>query len=171
MSKHYSIVIDTENYAGNFERRMCAFLTGQIGDGYVGDGADIVEKYSADIKHLDWWNNHIIKKQPVGNYHGKSPVHTAITPGWWNNGRGLHYRDGERLKSEKCPAYLSLEIYVSEIPSDDVIEELVERAKYFSKNLSEMKVTLFEKRKPLKLTGVRIINNKSIADELSSVKF
>lgn len=171
MSKHYRIVIDTENYAGNFERRMCAFLTGQIGEGSIGEGADLVTKYSSDIKYLDWWNNHIVKKQPVGNYHGKSPVWTSITPGWWNNGRGLHYREGERLKSEKFPAYLSLEIYVSEIPSDDAIEELVERAKYFSSNLSDMGVTLFEKKKPLVLTGVRILKNKSTSDQLLSIKF
>lgn len=37
MSKKYSFIIDTNSYAGNFEREMCAYLTGQVGDCGVGD--------------------------------------------------------------------------------------------------------------------------------------
>jgi len=35
--KYYLFVIDTNRYAGNFEREMCAYMTGQIGDCEVGD--------------------------------------------------------------------------------------------------------------------------------------
>lgn len=31
-SKSYSIVVETDSYAGNFEREMCAFMTGHIGE-------------------------------------------------------------------------------------------------------------------------------------------
>jgi hypothetical protein len=34
----YIFVVHTNEYAGNFEREMCAFLTGQIGDCEVGIG-------------------------------------------------------------------------------------------------------------------------------------
>jgi len=37
MDKRYFFIIDTNSYAGNFERNMCAYLTGQIGDCEVGD--------------------------------------------------------------------------------------------------------------------------------------
>ena len=30
---HFLLVIDTNSYAGNFERQLCAYVTGQIGDG------------------------------------------------------------------------------------------------------------------------------------------
>lgn len=33
----YALSIETNCYAGNFEREMCAFVTGQIGDCGVGD--------------------------------------------------------------------------------------------------------------------------------------
>ena len=33
---HYLFVIDTDIYAGNFERQMCAYITGQIGECEVG---------------------------------------------------------------------------------------------------------------------------------------
>jgi len=34
---YYGFVIDTDTYAGNFEREMCAYMTGMIGDCGVGD--------------------------------------------------------------------------------------------------------------------------------------
>ena len=41
MEKH-SFIIDTNEYAGNFEREMCAYVTGQIGE--CGVGSEYVEK-------------------------------------------------------------------------------------------------------------------------------
>lgn len=32
----FAFVIDTDSYAGNFERELCAFVTGQVGDCEVG---------------------------------------------------------------------------------------------------------------------------------------
>ena len=32
----YYFIIDTNKYAGNFERQMCAFITGEVGDCGVG---------------------------------------------------------------------------------------------------------------------------------------
>ncbi len=33
---HYLFVIDTDTYAGSFEREICAYVTGQIGECEVG---------------------------------------------------------------------------------------------------------------------------------------
>jgi len=35
--KEYAIVVRTDSYAGNFERELCAHLTGQIGECEVGE--------------------------------------------------------------------------------------------------------------------------------------
>ena len=43
----YAIVIKTDSYAGNFEREMCAYLTGQIGECEVGK-----ELINEEIKEL-----------------------------------------------------------------------------------------------------------------------
>lgn len=37
----YGIIIDTDKYAGNFEREVCAWVTGHIGD--CGVGGELVE--------------------------------------------------------------------------------------------------------------------------------
>lgn len=42
----FILVIKTDSYAGNFEREMCGFMTGQIGDCGVGD--DCVELFQSE---------------------------------------------------------------------------------------------------------------------------
>lgn len=43
---YYLFVIDTNAYAGNFERDMCAYMTGHVGDCGVGIG--MAELYAKD---------------------------------------------------------------------------------------------------------------------------
>src|SRR6187397_1215283 len=44
--KEYQLIVKTNSYAGNFEREMCAFMTGQIGE--CGVGSEFVEKEIAE---------------------------------------------------------------------------------------------------------------------------
>jgi hypothetical protein len=55
--KKYVYVIDTDQYAGNFEREMCAYITGITGDCEV--GSEFAELYTKDTgeeesKFLDY---------------------------------------------------------------------------------------------------------------------
>jgi len=40
-------LIDTDSYAGNFEREMCAYMTGRVGECGVGD--EMVERYCREM--------------------------------------------------------------------------------------------------------------------------
>jgi hypothetical protein len=56
----YRFVINTNRYAGNFEREMCAYITGQVGECGVGsslagefnaeEGADLADEFERIIK-------------------------------------------------------------------------------------------------------------------------
>lgn len=83
------IIIDTTSYAGNFERELCAYVTGQYGECGVGD--DLAEQASAEIRHIEWWNDHIA--QEADDHGCRRPASIWATPGWFNNGNGGHYRD------------------------------------------------------------------------------
>lgn len=54
--KSYSVIVETNSYAGNFEREMCAFMTGHIGDCEVGlqEQKMYLEKYIPieDVSHM-----------------------------------------------------------------------------------------------------------------------
>lgn len=87
--EHKAIIIDTEQYAGNFEREMCAYVTGQYGD--CGVGRNIADSISDEIRHLAWWTDHIVQR---ADEHGtERPASISQTPGWFNNGMGGLYRD------------------------------------------------------------------------------
>jgi len=51
MNKRYLFIINTDKYAGNFEREMCAYSTGQIGDCEVGhrQADDFLDEYGEDV--------------------------------------------------------------------------------------------------------------------------
>lgn len=151
----YLFVIDTDRYAGNFERERCAYVTGQIGDCGVG-------KENAEIA-----------RQEVPDEHGCArPVSIFPTPGWFNHGMGGNFRDGqeeealahykeearkywkkapesyeERLRDkiraecqrkidqanaltvvQKYPAYMSVAIFFHAIPHKDLIDIMKQRA-------------------------------------------
>lgn len=62
----YIVVIDTNKYAGNFEREMCAYITRQVGSCGVGqDFADIAEKELTE-EQAEWFEDNI-SSQPDDN--------------------------------------------------------------------------------------------------------
>lgn len=88
ISSPWIIVIHTEQYSGNFERQLCAFLTGQTGQ--CGVGQEIANEVQSEIQFLDWWQKHIVlcwdEKKIC-----KRPVSTWPNPKWFNNGFGKYY--------------------------------------------------------------------------------
>ena len=96
------------NYAGNFEREICAYVTGQVGDCEVGQ--DISQMFSKDIKYLSWWQENIVQQQDSNSdYVILRPVQIEPTPGWFNNGMGGHYPDDDSfMKKAQKDHYLQV---------------------------------------------------------------
>src|ERR1051326_8259449 len=91
-------VIDTEQYAGNFERDMCAYITGQIGDCEVGkEYANLFKKQS--IVNDDFFDNIQSRADDHGCYR---PCSIWETPGWFNNGMGGHFKNDDPDANEKA---------------------------------------------------------------------
>ncbi len=100
---HILLIVDTENYSGNFERELCTYVTGQTNE-YEEDVS------SDDIAHIDWWNAHI---RPVKHEeYGMVVTQIWKTEGWFNNGNGSHYRDDGTHEQEAVEASVkSMEAY------------------------------------------------------------
>lgn len=151
---YYILVADTEQYAGNFEREMCAYATGQTGD--CGVGVEFVDYYSADIKHLDWWNENVYQK--ADEYGCYRPVEIFPTEGWINNGFGKFIKESEYGKPG-YPAYMSVAVFTTAKPSEEVIQEFIQRVKDFCKfrpDLSE-NIDGTTHKDCLTFTGVRLL--------------
>jgi len=88
----YILVIDTELYAGNFERPMCAYATGQVGECGVGEeeAQDFEDAFPKEAEEIA----EIICSLP--DEHGcHRPASIYPTPGYFNDGLGHHYKDEE----------------------------------------------------------------------------
>lgn len=174
MSDKYIFVIDTDQYSGNFEREMCACLTGQIGDCEVGIEESI--KFRKEVgedmyESMDAW----IEQRP--DDHGTlRPCYLYPTPGYFNNGIGGEFKDGreeEALKHfrdycknqkddfykdmineplSKHPSYQSVAIYFHKKPSQEVIDMMKSRANEFVKGKSR-----FNDQRTMKISGFRLI--------------
>lgn len=83
------VVVDTEIYAGNFERELCAYVTGAIGE--CGVGGEVARAAASEIVHIDWWRRHV--RSEADDKGCRRPTSIWATPGWFNNGMGGNYRD------------------------------------------------------------------------------
>jgi len=85
-------VIDTDSYSGNFERELCAWITGRVGDCGVGEEmAEKAGKKKSDAV-LEWCRDRVVD---VPDDHGCCrPTSIWPTPGFFNDGFGNHWSDG-----------------------------------------------------------------------------
>lgn len=156
MEKVYITIIDTENYAGNFDRDMCGYITGQYGE--CGVGYELAEHFKHEIKHAGWWDKNTYQNQDENGC--ERPVAIVPTPGWYNNGYGGHFRNEERKGGHAYPAYMSVGIYSLVEPSQEIFDEVTERAKYFCDNQAELSLIAHrhsDSATNLTFTGVRVV--------------
>ena len=182
MTNCYVFVVDTNKYSGNFEREMCAFMTGNVGE--CGRGSETVEEYRKEVgEPLDFlvtvWDNGCSR-----------PCTIWETPEMFNNGLGGEFRIGEEAKAQrhyqkeclktsrqkvhpndqeahtdrwekksgepcgKFPAYLSVGIYMARRPTTEEVEFLKKRADEYGK------------ANKIKVTGFRLFGVETVTKEL-----
>lgn len=102
------VIIDTTAYAGNFERELCAYVTGQIAECLVGD--EFISQ-TDQPKYLDWWEDHIDPQEDIEG----SEFYRPCTIWKTNDTNNSH----------------SVAIFVDDFPPQEVVDEMLERAKHF----------------------------------------
>lgn len=149
---YYALVVDTNMYAGNFEREMTTFCTGQTfprGELYLED----------DTPHSDWWasNSHDHWDGDEDSY----PEACSIwpTPNWFNDGYGnqTELEPGSERPKKSYPAYNSVAMFCSEIPPLDVINAVKERANRFFDKYKEFDKYGLKEGEVLEIRGFRLI--------------
>lgn len=165
-STRFIFVVDTDSYAGNFERDMCAHITGQIGECGVGaeyrtDIEDLKEDhYDFDLEKIcSWLENHVI--QVPDDHACYRPCTIWPTPGRTNNGNGGH-SDVTDSNPMKWPAYESVAIFINEEPPEDVARFMVIRANTFY-----IRATKWSPAEEIKVKGCRLVKETTVVTEES----
>jgi hypothetical protein len=142
----YVFVIDTDSYAGNFERWMCGYITGEYMDHNHGNEE---AKIYRQKESYDFANSvQLICETPVTIW---------PTEGWYNDGNGNEYKEGEGPSCEtKHPVYRSVAIFFNEEPTEEEIQIMQRRAKEFLTYAASGK-GIFKFDKPIiNITGFRV---------------
>jgi len=98
--ERFKFVVDTEQYAGNFERELCAYVTGRWDQETHGRNEAALYEKETGKDPLEF-----VEDRPVEHdgYYNPAPQELFPTPGWFNNGMGGHFKDGQ--ESEALEAY------------------------------------------------------------------
>ncbi len=96
-------VIDTEQYAGNFERQLCAWCTGQVGECGVGDSE--AEDFRAAHPEVAAALQGLVRHFDRDGSGCKRPACLVATPGWLNNGMGFHFKDTPAQRKKALTAF------------------------------------------------------------------
>ena len=95
--KEYLLIVDTKDYSGNFERELCAWVTGRVGECGVGQqlaGLAVDPKGPMPMSKELWefCEGHVEDRPDSHGCH--RPCAISPTPGWFNDGLGAHHREG-----------------------------------------------------------------------------
>lgn len=122
------VVLHTNNYAGNFEREMTAYITGQIGDCEVGQHAAYIAEHELDEEHLAFFGDCIVHE---------SDDHGCARPcSIWN--------------AEGNSGYKDVAIFFENVPPQDILEMMLKRARNFSKDVDVSKIEVYNPDKVVK---------------------
>lgn len=136
---HYLFVIDTEDYAGNFEREMCAYLTGRVGECLV--GRDMAELFTEETG-LEAFEN-VFDLPDEHGCHRPAAIH--VTPGG---------RD-----------YNSVAIAFKTRPTDDQVKLMKERALAFAALPAKTYGGPPRGSQVSKVTGFRLVREEKVETE------
>jgi hypothetical protein len=84
-------VIDTEQYAGKFENKMCAYLTGWVG--CTSEGAEQARAFNAEVPPAAVAELDSVLALFEDSGRPGHPVQRLPTPGWFDHGKCRHYQD------------------------------------------------------------------------------
>ena len=189
--KWLAFVVDTDTYAGNFERSLLAYVTGQKQDNFHDCDEKTAERVreelpsdvSAYFENNIGWGMDDLDDVPM-----LSRVIVHSTPGWFNNSMGGHFKEGqeaeayEHYKNEvaennkkyptsgmkvsptllKCPAYQSVAIFINEVPPPDMLKLMKDRAADFCKSHIDI---MGNTAPPIQVLGFRFVKKHSLYTE------
>ena len=149
------LVIDTDSYAGNFEREMTAFCTGRVGECGVGEweAASYLEWLATEGRDDPFGD--LVAMRP--DEHGvERPTAIWPTPGRTNDGAGTHSDVGPGSPA-RFPAYESVAIFFEAKPSADLIDMIEARARDFGDNRMA-----FGEFAPVRVKAVRLVEERLV---------
>lgn len=139
-----TLAIDTDTYSGNFERELFAFVFG-VADTPDGGTRDLSYYYMpayeeakrAGLRDLAHSILDVRMNEPGDDGYHPSYVTICPTPGFFNDGDGVHYEDTENnrktvVEDKRHPAFQSVAIFLQRYPDAKELAFIKERVQLFA---------------------------------------
>lgn len=123
----FSLVIDTDAYAGNFEREMLAACTGVLTEYPTGYSEDEARRY--DGPDLEGLVGRLLNDTDDRAFADRCAIYP--TPGWENDGNGEHRRIPQGTPP-RFLAYQSVRVALERMPTPDELVGIKRRAIAFA---------------------------------------
>lgn len=151
-TKEWIFVIDTDKYAGNFEREITAYITGVIGECGVGDKlAALFLEENPDMINPDYSKESILTEyisQKPDEHGCRRPCTVWSTPGWFNSGAGQFWREDDYDDVEVTEALLATNTKYEEKFGREITEEMLQKWRDWTKHSAYLSVGIFFYKKP-----------------------
>jgi len=92
----YVFIIDTDSYSGNFEREMCAYITGRLEEYEIGEEYEKIALDELKEEEIKWFKDNIDYISDDDSC--VRPYSLWETPGWFNDGYGTYWRNGSDME-------------------------------------------------------------------------
>lgn len=151
-----SLVIDTEQYAGNFERALTAACTG-VTDETCNDADALAAAYDGP----DFGDVVGGTMDDHGNWRR---CEIWPTPGWGNNGNGEHYRVTPE-RPAKWPAYMSVRIPLLRALKRKELDGIIARARSLAATGGPER-NGYQMTPPFTVTGFRLLRTRLTSESI-----
>lgn len=126
----WAFVVDTDSYAGNFQRELCAYVIGARNDPSERDPYLKLFDRDCRLPLGDLSDARLV--DPGDDDVHLAPCDLAATPGWASDGRGKVRRSTpDKNRRYKHPAYNSVSIFLQRKPTEEELGELLKRSLEF----------------------------------------
>ena len=154
----YIFVAHTNLYSGNFERQMCAYATGQIGECGVGD--DQAEYFVEEVGEEIQEQFYHIMSQESDDRGCQRPCAIWPTPGRFNDGMGKHFNvadfdEKNTWQGKQWPAYESVAMFFDTRPTPEQIDLMKNRCLDFAAN--SLHYRGYGEKPELKIIGFQLL--------------
>lgn len=172
LSTEYTLVIDTNAYAYNFARKLCAYCTGFVGENEEGRDLSDLFYLELDIEDDDSPRGRLAdEKNPFRGYIGDrkdeddnwSPCALWLNKRYGCNAEGDFARlDEKNYDDYNFPAPFSVGIFFDEEPTPEMIETVRRRANAF---FEKVWPKLSNSSQTVQVEGLRLIAHKRYGEE------
>ena len=158
---YYLFIIDTDTYAGNFEREICAYITGQIGE--CGVGEENAKLARQQIPLITAQLEDLVEMVP-DKYGCARPVAIFPNPRYGNDGHGNHaLLTKKNITQFPWPAYYSVAIFFNQIPNLGLLDIIKERAR----DIANWGIGNYGIEQTIKIEGFRFLEQYTMFKELN----